>query len=248
MSEAPDLAVPEAAAPAQAAVAAEAPAVGAAAPAADAPVAELATPEPEAGEGEAAAAAEQGAGKGEAVDTDGKSKDEGTEGAKEGGADTNGAPETYADFTMPEGVVMDPALGTDLTALAKELNLPQDKAQKLVDIGVKQAQAFATAMETSVNAAKTQWLGEVRADPEIGGAKLTENMVIAKRAVVAFGTPALVGLLNQTGLSQHPEMLRLLTRVGAAISEDTLVDGGGSPAGGKPAVRDHAKRLYPGMK
>lgn len=244
MSEAPDLIVPEAAAPASAAAIVE---PVAAPPAA---AAELATPEPKVGEGEAAAAAGQGADTGTAPDG-GTSKVEGTEG-KDGVVKAEdapeGAPESYADFTMPEGITLDPEMGTELTALAKELNLPQATAQKLIDLGVKQAQGFAAALTKSVDTAKAQWADAVRSDKEIGGANLGVNMATAKKALVAFGTPELTGLLNQTGLGQNPEFLRLLVRVGAAISEDTLVDGdGGGAGGGKPAVRDHAARMYPKM-
>lgn len=247
MSEAPDLIVPEAAAPASAAATVEP--VAAAAPAAVA--AELTTPEPKVIEGEAAAAAGQGGDTGTAPDG-AASKVEGAEGAdKTAKAEDapQGAPESYADFTLPEGVTLDPEMGTELTALAKELNLPQATAQKLVDLGVKQAQGFATALKTSVDAAKAQWADAVRSDAEIGGANLGPNMAVAKKALVAFGTPELTGLLNQTGLSQNPEFLRLLFRVGSAISEDTLVgsDGGGV-GGGKPVIRDHAKNMYPTMK
>lgn len=247
MSEAPDLIVPEAAAPASAAVTVEP--VAAAAPAAE--TTELATPEPKVIEGEAAAAAGQGGDTGTAPDG-AKSKVEGTEGTDETTKAEDapeGAPESYAAFTMPEGITLDPEMGTELTAIAKELNLPQAKAQKLIDLGVKQAQGFAEALKTSVEAAKVQWADAVRNDKEIGGANLQVNMATAKKALVAFGTPELTGLLNQTGLGQNPEFLRLLVRVGAAISEDTLVNGdGGGAGGGKPAVRDHAKRMYPAMK
>lgn len=245
MSEAPDLIVPEAAAPASADAVIE---PAAAAPAA---AAELTTPEPKVGEGEAAAAAGQGADTGTAPEG-ATSKVEGAEGKDEpvkAEDAPQGAPESYADFTMPEGITLDPEMGTELTALAKELNLPQATAQKLVDIGVKQAQGFAAALKTSVETAKTQWADAVRSDAEIGGANLGPNMAVAKKALVAFGTPELTGLLNQTGLSQNPEFLRLLFRVGSAISEDTLVGGeGGGGGGGKPAIRDHAKRMYPAMK
>lgn len=244
MSEAPDLIVPEAAAPASADAVIE--------PVAAAPAvaAELATPEPKVGEGEAAPAAGQGADTGTAPDG-AKSKVEGTEGTdKPVKAEDapQGAPESYADFTLPEGFTLNSDLGTELSALAKELNLPQATAQKLVDIGVKQAQGFAETMKTSVDAAKAQWADAVRSDVEIGGANLSVNMATAKKALVAFGTPELTGLLNETGLAQHPEFLRLLFRVGGAISEDTLVSGdGGGSGGGKPAVRDHATRMYPKM-
>ena len=246
MSEAPDLIVPEAAAPASADATVET--APAAAPAAEG--AELTTPEPKVGEGEAAAAAGQGADTGTAPDG-ATSKVEGTEG-KDGEVKAEdapqGAPESYAEFTVPEGFTLNTDLGTELTALAKELNLPQATAQKLVDIGVKQAQGFVASMKSGVEAAKAQWAEAVRSDAEIGGANLGPNMAVAKKALVAFGTPELTGLLNQTGLSQNPEFLRLLFRVGSAISEDTLVDGdGGGAGGGKPAVRDHASRMYPKM-
>jgi hypothetical protein len=209
---------------------------------------ELATPEPKAGEGEAAAAAGQGAGTGEAVQDGGKSEGQGTEGAKEGEGAANGAPETYAEFVMPEGITIAPELGADLIATARELNLSQEAAQKLADLGIKQAQAFQATLAKSVETAKAQWADAVRADVEIGGANLSVNMATAKKALVAFGTPELTGLLNQTGLGLNPEFLRLLVRVGAAISEDTLVDGDGGNGGGQPAVRDHAARMYPKMK
>lgn len=248
MSEAADLAVPAAAVTPAAEAAPAAPAAAPEASAAEgvaaAPAAELATPEPKAGEGEAAPAAGQDTGTGEAADG-GKSDGEKPQG-EDGEAAATGAPETYAAFTLPEGVQMDPTLGEGLTALAKELNLPQDKAQKLVDLGVAQAQAFATAMKTSVENAKTEWADKVRADPVLGGANLSQNMAIAKKAVVAFGSPELIGVLNETGLGTHPAMLRLLYAVGSAISEDTLVDSDSSH-GGAPVTKDHAKRLYPKM-
>lgn len=241
MSEGLDLVVPAADSTTEAAVTTEAQTVAATPVAAT----ELATPEPKVGEGETAAAVGQGANTGEAPDG-GTSKVEGADGAAKTGEAAEGAPEAYADFTMPDGFQLDADMSTELTTIAKELNLSQDKAQKLIDLGVKQAQGFQAALKTSVETAKAQWADAVRSDAEIGGAKLTAAMATAKKAVVAFGTPQLVGLLNETGLGQHPEFLRLLTRVGDAISEDTLVnpEGGG---GGKPAIKDHARRLYPGM-
>lgn len=233
-----------------------APAEGDAAPAAAAPAAAapadttLNTPEPV--QGEEAAAPGQGDDKGAAGDA-GQSESQGTDGKKDGEAETSeddapqGAPEAYADFTMPEGFTLDGEFSTELTTLAKELNLPQDKAQRLIDLGVKHAQGITAALQESVTNARKAWADEVRADAEIGGANLGVHMATAKKALAAFGTPALAGLLNQTGFSQHPEFLRLLVRVGEAISEDTEIVTGGGADGGR-APKDHAKRLYPNLK
>lgn len=197
----------------------------------------------EAGEGQAAAADGQGAGNEQATNG-GASEGEGASASKDGTDAANGAPENYADFAMPEGFTIDADYGTDLKTIAKELNLPQDKAQKLVDLGVKHAQGVMTALKTNQDQAIAQWSAEAQADKEIGGESFAANMSTAKKALVAFGTPELTGLLNATGLSRHPEFLRLLVRVGSAISEDTLVDGGSSSGGGA-GPRDHARRLYP---
>jgi hypothetical protein len=200
----------------------------------------------EAGEGDAAAAAGQGAGDDQAANGS-VSEGAGAEGAKDGEGAATGAPEAYADFTMPEGFQIDAEYGGELSTIAKELNLPQDKAQKLVDLGVKHAQNVVAALKTQQTEAIAGWVDAVRNDPEIGGSGLTENMATAKRAVVAFGTPELVGLLNETGLSRHPDVVRFMVRVGAAISEDTdLVSGDGNGAG--PGQQDRAKKLYPNQK
>lgn len=249
MSEAAttDLAVP--AAPA----AETAPAAPAPAPAAAAADETLITPEPV--EGEAAAADSQGAADGASADG-ALSEGEQPEGKKDGEAEPpaaeapQGAPEAYADFTMPEGFQLPADIGGDLTTLAKELNLPQAEAQKLIDLGVRHAQALQGAMAETLSDAKAQWADAVRADAEIGGEQFPVHMATAKKALTAFGTPALTQVLNQTGLSLHPEVLRLLVRVGEAISEDAdLITGDG--AGGRARGRseeERATRMYPKMK
>jgi len=200
----------------------------------------------EAVEGEAAAAVVQGDGNEQAADG-GASEGDSAQGGEDGKGEATGAPETYAEFTMPEGFQIDAEYGGELTTIAKELNLPQDKAQKLIDLGVKHAQALMTRMEAQQTTAKTQWAEEARHDKEIGGESFPVHMATAKKALVTFGTPELTGLLNATGLSMHPEFLRLLVRVGGAISEDTLVDGETGQGMGR-SESDRAKRLYPNLK
>lgn len=188
----------------------------------------------------------QGAGKDEAAqggDTDG-------EAAKGGeGEDAPGAPEAYADFTMPEGFALEGEMLETLTATAKELNLPQEAAQKLVDLGVKQAQSLMGRMSQTpvpfVQQWSAEWVGQVQADAEIGGDNLKPSLATASQALEAFGSPGLTQLLNTTGLGNHPEVIRLMVNVGKAISEDRLVTRNGSESGGN---KTPAKTLYPDMK
>ena len=62
------------------------------------------------------------------------------------GDEPQGAPDEYADFTLPEGIEIDPDGLGNLKALAKDLNLTQEQAQKVADLGAAQAQKFAEAL------------------------------------------------------------------------------------------------------
>lgn len=147
-----------------------------------------------------------------------------------------GAPESY-EFKAPEGTQFDDAVIGAFSEVAKELNLPQDQAQKVLD---KMAPVIAARQAEQFQAARTEWAEAAKTDKEFGGEKLTENLGTAKKALDALATPELRTLLEESGLGNHPEVIRVFYRAGKAISEDRFVTGrnGGSPT-------DPAKRLFP---
>lgn len=136
------------------------------------------------------------------------------------------------DFKVPEGIELDVGTSDKFKALATELKLPADSAQKVVDLyaGVRQAEAQAFADQVKA------WGEQVSADKELGNA---DNLAAARKAVDAFGTPELKSLLNSTGMGNHPEVVRLMSKIGKAISEDTITRG---KQGEKP--KDAANVLY----
>lgn len=143
----------------------------------------------------------------------------------------------YEPFKAPEGVLLDEELLGEFKATAKELKLSQEDAQRLADIGVKMQQKQVEAYQKT----QAQWIESVKADNEIGGQALDENLAVAKKALGAFATPELRQLLNESGFGNHPEVIRHFVRVGKAISEDGRV-----VTGTKAAVpSDPAKRLFP---
>jgi hypothetical protein len=193
-------------------------------PAAEAAAAEAAKVAPEPGSPEALAAAEA-------------AKAEGDKAAEK----PAGAPEAYEPFAMPEGVELDADLNGEFQGIAKELNLPQEAAQKVANLGAKMVQKMAEA-QTAANAqAVKDWQAETTADPEIGGDKLPANLALANKAVDAFGSAKFKELLKLSGLGNNTEFIRAFVQIGKAISEDTLVTGGGGAA---PA-KDAASKLYP---
>lgn len=150
-----------------------------------------------------------------------------------------GAPERY-EFKAPEGA----ELGSDVTdafaGVAKELNLTQDAAQKVLD---KMAPVLAQRQNAQVQAVQQEWREQSTADKEFGGDKLTESLATARKAMDAFASPALKQTLEQTGLGNHPEVIRMFVKVGKAISQDGFVTG--QPGAAQAA---DPKRFYPNSR
>ena len=72
-------------------------------------------------------------------------------------------------------------------------------------------------------------------------------MATARRAIERFGTPALRQLLNETGLGNHPEMVRLAVRVGRALAEDSVAGARAAPQATQSEDAVLAV-LYPSMR
>lgn len=158
-----------------------------------------------------------------------------TEGGQAKTEQKAGAPEQY-EFKAPEGKEFSPEVIGAFSEVAKELNLSQDDAQKVID---KIAPAFAERQANAIEQARTTWAESAKTDKEFGGDKLDENLAVAKKALDTFGTPELRTLLNDSGLGNHPEIIRAFYRAGKAISEDRVVTGQGGAAN-----QGDARRLY----
>ncbi|MGP5566272.1 hypothetical protein ACTXN8_02610 [Pseudomonas helleri] len=148
--------------------------------------------------------------KDESKDADGKDK-------------PTGAPEAYEDFTLPEGMEMDVEILGEFKNLAKELNIPQAKAQQLIDFQSQLASKQAEAYQAAVTKQAQDWAAEIKNDPEIGGENYDKSVASAIKVIQSFGDPALTELLNTSGLGNHPALFKFCHRISAAISEDKFV-------------------------
>jgi hypothetical protein len=143
------------------------------------------------------------------------------------------APAQY-EFKSPDGQGFDPEAMKVYAEVAKELNLSQDSAQKILDrMGPTVAQRQAAAIQK----VQAEWAEASRTDKEFGGDTLMDNLGVAKKALDSFGTPELRSLLNDSGLGNHPEIIRFMVRAGRAISEDRFV-GGSAPSPSRGSVKD----------
>ena len=148
------------------------------------------------------------------------------------------------DLKLPEGSPLDAKHLDEVKAMAKELGLSQEAAQKLVERDNALLSKSEQRTQAMVSEQVSQWEQQARTDKEIGGANLQSSITDAKVALDKFGTPEFKNMLNQSGVGNHPELIRLLSKVGKAMREDKMLTGGSRP------VQDHktfAEAFYPGM-
>ena len=90
-----------------------------------------------------------------------------------------GAPETYEFNTKisDDSSELDPEVVTAFGEVAKELDLPQDAAQKVLD---KVAPVIQAKQAKVLEQVKTDSANDSQADKEFGGENLAENLEIAK--------------------------------------------------------------------
>ncbi|MFP2832470.1 peptidase [Citrobacter portucalensis] len=142
-----------------------------------------------------------------------------------------GAPEKY-EFKPAEGQELDAAALEQFEPIARELNLTNEQAQKMVDLyGTKIMPMVQQQQAESWQKTTEQWAADVKADKEIGGDKLTANLSAAQRALEQFGDPELKEYLDSTGLGNHPALVKAFIKVGKAMSEDKVVTGGHESGG-----------------
>lgn len=142
-----------------------------------------------------------------------------------------GAPEKY-EFKPAEGQELDTAALEQFEPIARELNLTNEQAQKMVDLyGTKIMPMVQKQQAESWQKTTEQWAADVKADKEIGGDKLTANLSAAQRALEQFGDPELKEYLDSTGLGNHPALVKAFIKVGKAMSEDKVVTGGHESGG-----------------
>ena len=151
------------------------------------------------------------------------------------------AEQTY-ELSMREGFDMTPELQSEVNELFKGSGISQEQAQKFADFYMDKMSAHAKAQMDAFRAIQTKEVEATKADTEIGGDALAQNLGYAKEAMQKFGGDAFIRELEAHGMANNVEMIRLLTRVYHATHGDRLV------TGRQDTERDAAHILYPELK
>jgi hypothetical protein len=135
-------------------------------------------------------------------------------------------------LTLPEGFEAGEQFD-EFKNIAKEIpGLTGPQAQKMVELA-------ATAMKTNMDKLyggwdkqQTDWVTEIKGDPEIGGAKLDEVKQTVSKVLdnAELSDPKFREALNLTGAGNNPAVVRTLYRWAQRLSE-------GGSVSGDPAAR-----------
>lgn len=147
-----------------------------------------------------------------------------------------GAPETYEAFKAPEGVELAAPVLDVFQGAARKLNMSQEQAQEFLnELAPVVAKHNSEAINAIQQKAVKQWHQESQSDKEFGGDQFEANLAVARRAMAPeIATPALKKLLNDSGLGNHPEVIRWMFRVGKHLGQDSKHITGSAQTGGAP--------------
>jgi len=162
-----------------------------------------------------------------------------------------GAPEKYADFKLPEGLKFDDKALGEATKTFKELNLPQDAAQKLVDVYAKTVREATEAPYKAWADTQKDWLTDIQ---DRFGSKAEAVRTDISKAIDSVLPPSLArafrGALDVTGAGSNPDVVEALS-----IMFKPFVEGGSTKPGGispeankppgAPARPSAAEAMYP---
>ena len=157
---------------------------------------------------------------------------------------STGAPESYSDFKLPEGMALNQAALDKFLPLAREMNLSQEKAQQMVDLFAEQIGAIEQGSREAWERQKQEWTEAVRKDPELGGANYDATLQHSQTFVARFGDAELQTLLDEYGVGSHPALVRAFARAGKAAAEDTFPTRGDAGSG-EDTLEARAMRMFP---
>ncbi len=121
---------------------------------------------------------------------------------------------------------------------------PSDALKWAAERQIAAVNAATEAQSEAFDTQLTEWDTQSRADKEMAGddgQQFDANLAVAVKAVDKLGTPELKVLLDQSGLGNHPEVIRFAMRAGKSLSDSPVFTGGGNGVDN----RSFTERVYP---
>ena len=172
--------------------------------------------------------------------------------------DPTKVPETYADFTAPEGMAINKEALEAALPVFKKLGLTQEQAQELVNVQTAREAALAKASQGDYASMREGWRKDVLANPELstGGKIKPEVLQTIGRAIDGIMDPKLAAdfrqIVDTTGVGDNPAFVRTIFKMAQQLTEGRPVAAGGPSVHGQTAPgakpTSIASAMYPNLK
>lgn len=162
----------------------------------------------------------------------------------ESAEETKFVPLTAEDLKFPEGMSVDDAARDDFLGILNNREMtPAQQAQALVDLQAKVATQASEAGSQAWTTLQETWVKDVKADPDIGGAKLEPALASIGKLIESHGSPELRAVMDLTGAGNNVHVIKFLSNIAKSLTEGGHVSG--TPGSTEQSVAD---LLYPTMK
>ena len=123
----------------------------------------------------------------------------------------------------------DSALNPDdlvkLKAQALKDGLTTEQAQALLDTSESSIKSYVAREIEKTKQQAPKWVDELKADKQYGGEKFNETIENAKRVIEKYAEPDFKKFLNDSGLGNHPMIVKAFAKIGMSFGEDHWKDG-----------------------
>ncbi len=154
---------------------------------------------------------------------------------EEGNRDSEiyGSPEIfdYSDVSLPEGMELDKEMVGKFDVIAKELNLSNQSANKLMNLAVEltgKNMADVTNLATELQKAEAQSYEQMLSQDEelnaFSDEEYSQYLTTANLGVKAVATEGFTQLLKSKGLTNHPEFIKTFHNIGKLCENDRIPD------------------------
>jgi hypothetical protein len=147
------------------------------------------------------------------------------------------SPEKY-ELNLAEESLLDQTDVDRITADARELGLSNEDAQEMLTLESEAISRYQVKIDDNVKEVREAWKKEAEKDKEIGGENFKESVELANRVIERFGSDSLRESLNKTSFGDHPEVIRIFSKIGKLMADDKLVIPNSQSPGGEVPVEE----------
>jgi len=153
-------------------------------------------------------------------------------------------PAKAVEFKYPEGTKAED--WSDIVAIAGAHKLDAEATNKLIESQFKARTAMISKASEVWEKTKAGWAEQLKADPKFGGTEYDKNVALARKGFQKFGSEALQNFLAESGLDNHPELVKAFAAVGKYAGEGSLNIGvrAGNGGNGQPDTKAALRAMY----